>query len=207
VAGRGRRRGAASASAGTNPEAPDVPDDPQLAGPPGDPESVARTICLRQLDRRARTRAELADTLGRRGIPDEAAERVLDRFVEVGLIDDAGLADGFAQAQHQERGLSGRAVAMKLRRRGVAEESVQAAVAGIDRGSEVEVARRLVERKLRSADVHQDSVALTRRLVGLLARKGYAPGLTYDVVRTALAERAEAGDVDLDAAIAYDGLG
>jgi regulatory protein len=158
---------------------------------------VARTICLRQLDRRARTRAELADTLARRGVPDQAAERVLDRFVEVGLIDDAGLADGFAQAQHQERGLSGRAVAMKLRRRGVAEESVQAAVAGIDRGSEVEVARRLVERKLRSADAQREPEALARRLVGVLARKGYSPGLAYEVVRSVLAEHAETVRLEL----------
>src|SRR5947208_1855082 len=118
---------------------PPPPDDPEAAGPPGDPESAARTICLRLLDRRARTRAELAAALARRGIPDDAAERVLDRFAQVGLIDDAGLADGFAQAQHHERGLSGRAVAVKLRRRGVEEDAVQAAIAGIDRGSEIEV--------------------------------------------------------------------
>src|SRR5262249_23857501 len=70
---------------------------------PGDPESVARAICLRLLAQRARTRAELAQALRRRGVPDGAAGSVLDRFAEVGLIDDAALAQN-AALTHRERG-------------------------------------------------------------------------------------------------------
>jgi regulatory protein len=163
-------------------------------GPPGDPESAARTICLRLLDRRARTRAELTTALTKRGIPDDAAQRVLDRFAEVGLVDDGALADGYALAQHRERGLAGRAVAAKLRQRGIADDTVREALAQIDHDSEREMARRLVERKLRSlAGVEPHAAA--RRLVGMLARKGYPPGLAYDVVRASLAERSEASAV------------
>jgi regulatory protein len=162
---------------------------------------VARTICLRQLDRRARSRAELADTLRRRGIPDDAAGRVLDRFVEVGLVDDAALADGFALAQHRERGLAGKAVAAKLRRRGIDEDAVQAALDQIDRGSEEEVARRLVERKLRSLRDVEPAIA-ARRLVGMLARKGYPSGLAYEVVRTALAQQNAPGNGEVADALA-----
>src|ERR1700759_871700 len=111
----GRTEGAEhSGAAGAAEEAQNLKDDE-----PSAPETVARIIVLQALDRSARTRAELADTLARRGVPDDAAERVLDRFVEVGLIDDAALADMYAMAQHRERGLAGRAVAHKLRRRGV----------------------------------------------------------------------------------------
>ena len=164
------------------------PEDAEALGPPGDPESAARTICLRLLDRRARTRAELASALVKRGIPDDAAQRVLDRFAEVGLVDDSALADGFALAQHRERGLAGRAVAAKLRQRGVADDAVRAALAQIDPDSERAVAQRLVDRKLRSMS-GLDPQAAARRLVGMLARKGYPPGLAYDVVRSALADR------------------
>src|SRR6266566_8138578 len=90
------------------------PEDEQDA--PGDPESVARAICLRLLTQRARSRAELAEVLRRRGVPDAAAGAVLTRYTEVGLIDDESLARNVALAQHQERGLAGRAVAVKLRR-------------------------------------------------------------------------------------------
>ena len=72
----------------------DVPPAEEL-DPPGDPESVARTICLRLLERQARTRAELEAALRKKGVPDDAGQRVLDRFTEVGLINDSALADGF----------------------------------------------------------------------------------------------------------------
>lgn len=161
-------------------------EDPKGLGPPGDPDEVARIVCLRMLDRRAYTRAELHAALAKRGVPDDAAGRVLDRFAELRLIDDAALADGYARAQHQERGLAGRAVALKLRRRGVDDSSVQAAVGQIDRASEVATARALVERRLRSLAGLEPAVQ-GRRLVGLLARKGYSPGLAHEVVRSVLA--------------------
>ncbi|MDT4945049.1 MAG: regulatory protein, partial [Pseudonocardiales bacterium] len=66
------------------------PDDEDQS--PGDPEDVARAICLRLLTQRSRSRAELAKALTARGIPAHAARSVLDRFVEVGLIDDSALA-------------------------------------------------------------------------------------------------------------------
>jgi regulatory protein len=164
----------------------EVPPEEEL-DPPGDPESVARSICLRALTQRAQSRAELATKLARRGIPDHAARAVLDRFTEVGLIDDDALAETFALAAHRERGLSGRAVATKLRQRGIDEPVVQAAVGQIDADSERQAARALVARKLPSL-VGVEPQARARRLVSLLARRGYSPGLAYQVVREVVAE-------------------
>jgi regulatory protein len=166
----------------------DVPGDPEQ--PLGDPESAARIICLRLLDRRARTRAELADVLSRRGIPDDAAAAVLDRFTEVGLIDDAALAHTVASAQHAERGLARRAVAVNLRRRGIADEMVADALTEIDAESERRRARELVRRR-RRAIAHLPPQTQVRRLVGLLARKGYPAGLAYQVVREEMASDPE----------------
>ena len=172
--------------------APDAADAPDAPGDPeqdlGDPESVARVICLRLLDQRARSRAELADALRRRGVPDDAATAVLDRFGEVGLIDDAALAAGFAAAQHRERGLARRAVAVKLRRRGLADEA-EAALASIDAASERARARELAARRqVALSGLPQEVQA--RRLVGLLARKGYPAGLAYAIVREVMGESA-----------------
>jgi regulatory protein len=165
---------------------PPVPGDPeQHQQHPGDPHAVARAICLRLLTQRARSRGELAEALGRRGVPEEAARDVLDRFVEVGLIDDRALAESLAGAQHRERGLARRAVAVKLRRRGLDDETVGAALAAIDSADERERARELVARRRRAlTGVPADVQA--RRLVALLARKGYPAGLAYEVVRAEL---------------------
>jgi regulatory protein len=162
----------------------EIPGDPEQQL--GDPEAVARVICLRLLTQRARSRAELAAALRKRGVPDEPAGRVLDRFTEVGLIDDAALAAGLAGAEHQERGLARRAVAVKLRRRGLSDQ-VEAAVATIDAAGERDRARQLVVRRQQAlAGLPPDVQA--RRLVGLLARKGYPAGLAYTVVREVLAD-------------------
>ncbi len=170
-----------------------IPGDPEQAL--GDPETVARSICLRLLDQRARSRAELAAALAKRGVPDEAATRVLDRYAEVGLIDDAALAAGLAEAQHRERGLARRAVAAKLRQRGL-EGQIDSAVAPIDAGREQFRARELVQRRRRAlAGLPPDVQA--RRLVGLLARKGYPAGLAHAVVREALAGQSDWADDDV----------
>jgi regulatory protein len=188
---------------GSPPLATPPPATPSLAGgppstsagvpPSGDPESVARTICLRLLDCRARTRAELAEALRKKGVPDDAATAILDRFTDVGLIDDDALAATYALAQHRERGLARRAVAVKLRRRGVDEQTVASALGQIDRDSEYAAAEALARKKLRSLG-GLEPIAQARRLVGLLGRRGYSPGLAHEVVRAVLAEGAESLD-------------
>jgi regulatory protein len=157
--------------------------------PDADPVAVAREICLRLLTERARTRRELAQALRRKGVPDEAARSVLERFDEVGLIDDAAFAGQWVRSRHAHRGLARRALAVELRRKGVSDEDAGEALAEVDAESEERRARELVDRKLRSlaiATTEQRAVA-ARRLVGMLARKGYGAGVAYRVVREALA--------------------
>ena len=171
------------------------PPPPDEQDAPGDPESVARAICLRLLSQRARSRAELAQALRKRGVPDEAATAVLARFTEVGLIDDESFAQNMALAQHRERGLAARAVAVKLRQRGLPDSAVEAALGLIDPDSEREAARRLVARKIPSLRGLSPETR-TRRLIGLLARRGYSPALAAEVVRGALADELPPGVAD-----------
>jgi regulatory protein len=172
----------------------DPPADPRSR----DPRSAARTVCLDLLTTRARTRAELAAELARRGFDDDVAVAVLDRLVEVGLLDDAAFAEQWVDSRHRNRGLGRRALSQELRRKGVDTETTDEAVAGLDAEAEAEKARELVRRRLPSLDRVEAPVA-ARRLVGMLARKGYGAGLAYDVVRTEMAARgAELDEADPD---------
>lgn len=132
-----------------------------------------------------KTRAQLAEALRKRDVPDEAAEAVLDRFSELGLINDEAFAEAWVDSRHHSRGLAKRALAAELRHRGVDSETVNEAVERLDPDQELETARRLVARKL-SGTRHLDPQARTRRLAGMLARKGYPPGLAFRVIREAL---------------------
>ncbi|WP_343941989.1 regulatory protein RecX, partial [Pseudonocardia zijingensis] len=164
---------------------------PEELDPDADPVAVAREVCLRLLTDRARTRKELAQALRRKGVPDDAAHTVLERFDEVGLIDDAAFAGQWVRSRHNHRGLARRAIAMELRRKGVSDEDAGEALAEVDAESEERRARELVDRKLRTLAVGtaEQRAAAGRRLVGMLARKGYGAGTAYRVVKEALAER------------------
>ncbi|HET6877254.1 MAG TPA: regulatory protein RecX [Jatrophihabitans sp.] len=164
--------------------------------PAGDPEAVARVVCLRLLDKRARSRAELEQALRRRGVPDDAAARVLDRFSEVGLVDDATLAHSMASAQHRERGLARRAVAGKLRSRGFDDDVVADALTEIDGSDERQRAYELAERRVRALSRLPGEVQL-RRLAGYLGRKGYPAGLAFEVARAVVGENGVSDESDI----------
>ena len=164
------------------PEARDAPGPPEE---PKDPEAAARAICLRLLTLSPRTRAQLADALRRRHIPGPAAEAVLDRFTEAGLIDDPAFARAWVESRHHGRGLSRRALSAELRRRGVADDDVHEAIELVDPDQEAATARQLIARRV-AATRGQPSDARVRKLMGVLARKGYGAALAYRVVREAL---------------------
>jgi len=189
---------------------PAAPPDTPVAGPARDPAEVARDICLQLLAARPRTRAELATALRRRGIAAEVAAEVLDRYDEVGLIDDAAFARAWVTSRHHGRGLARRALAGELRQRGVDGETVGAALTELDPATEATTARALVERKLRGMGRVAPDAAF-RRLAGMLARKGYPAGLAFRIVKEALAARdaqsaefAEAVDTDALTDLAID---
>jgi regulatory protein len=175
--------------------------EPAAPAPERDQSEWAREICLRQLAVRPRTRAELETALRKRGIRDEVIAEVLERYSDVGIIDDAAFARAWVTSRHHGKGLAGRALAQELRRRGVEQELITEAVAEIDPETEKATALELARRKLRTLSGQPDSVF--RRLVGALARKGYPAGVAYGAAKQAFAERsaadAELADlIDLD---------
>lgn len=181
-----------------DPERTPRPEGEHAEGPPphaeGDPEAKARSVCLRMLSTAPRTRAQLEQALARCGVPPEAAEAVLGRFGEVGLIDDAAFAEAWVDSRHAGRGLGRRALTAELRRRGVAEETVQEAVAGLSPEQEEATARDLARRRLAASRGRATEIRV-RRAIGALARKGYPAGLAYRVVREEL--EAEGAQVEL----------
>jgi regulatory protein len=171
--------------------------DPDEAVPEADPYAVARAIVLRRLTATPATRSQLAQALARRHVPDDVAAAVLDRMAEVGLVDDAAYAQEYVRVRQAVRGVSRRALAGELRRKGVADSLIEDALADLDDDSDVDLARALVERKWASV-ARLDRDAARRRLVGLLARRGFSTGMAFAVVRQIEHERGLAGTASDD---------
>ncbi|UPK76683.1 recombination regulator RecX [Nocardioidaceae bacterium SCSIO 66511] len=185
----GQKRAAHGGRRGRRTREPDDAEARDL-GPDADPESVARKILLQRLTEQPRSRAELERALAKRDVPDDVASRLLDRFEDVGLVDDEAFARAWVDSRQRTRGLAGRALAQELRRKGVEDDVVRETVDDIDPETERENARSLVRKKLRSVR-SLDRQVQVRRLAGMLARKGYSSGLAYAVIREEL-------DVELD---------
>ena len=155
-------------------------------------EEQAHALCLRLLTARARSRAELIAKMAKRGYPDDVVETVLGRLVAVGLIDDEDFAAQWVRSRQTYSGKGKRALAAELRIKGVDTEVIAAALDGIDAGAERLRAEQLVERKLRREVLADgDDAKVMRRLVGMLARRGYHQSMAVAVVTDALAAERE----------------
>lgn len=144
----------------------------------------ARTIVLNSLNYSAKTRKQLHDLLTDRGVDPDVINEVLDRFEEVGLVDDRDYANEWVRSRHSSRGLSRKVLKQELNQRGVDPDFIDEALEQVTPDTELEAATQLAAKKLRSMrDVAP--VAQTRRCLAALARRGYG----YEVAALAI-ERA-----------------
>jgi len=151
---------------------------------------LARETVLRVLTAAPKSRRELEQSLTRKGYPEHVVTPVLDRFDDVGLIDDAEYAEMVVRTRHAERGLARRAIAVELRRRGIDDETAVDALDQIGDDDEREAAQRLAH-KLVARSRGQGREARVRRAASALVRKGYGPGLAFAAVKAALAAEGE----------------
>ncbi|MCO1339984.1 RecX family transcriptional regulator [Kocuria polaris] len=153
-------------------------------------------MILRQLTGSAKSRQQLADKLAEREIPDDVAGQVLDRFEELGLINDREFALMWVRSRAGTRRLAASALRRELIQKGIDDEFIGEALEQVTEDDERRAARELVDKKLRnqsSADlndrIQRDKVI--RRLVSMLARKGYGGGIAFGVVNEAIREARE----------------
>ncbi|BBX44196.1 recombination regulator RecX [Mycobacterium cookii] len=154
-------------------------------------DEQARALCLRLLTARARTRAELAGQLAKRGYPDDVSTRVLDRLADVGLVDDVDFAEQWVHSRRANAGKGKRALAAELHTKGIDNEVITSVLGDINPAAERGRAEELVRKKLRREDLSDDDLRLRRRLVAMLARRGYSQTMAYDVVSAELAAERE----------------
>ena len=155
-----------------------------------DPYTRAKTIVYNQLAYSAKTRGQLRKKLQAEGFDTELIEPLLDKFEAAKLIDDAEYAQSFVAQKSRTKKLSRAALRRELAERGVRGEEAENALAQRTDEQEREDAAELVRKKLRpgmdlSDRAEKDRV--TRRLLGMLARRGYSSSVSMSVIREELA--------------------
>lgn len=148
---------------------------------------AAKEVLLRRLSHAPRTRKELAKDLKDKDISDEVANVALDRFEEVGLINDQALASSYVSSQHERKGLGKNALRQQLRAKGVSDDVALAAISQISDDQEFQAAFALACKKIRSLQ-RDDAKTQLRKIVGVLARKGYSSNLAFRVAKEVITD-------------------
>lgn len=145
-----------------------------------DPDE-ARRIALNLLNHSARTESQLREKLVSRGVTDQVADELIDRYREVGLVDDAAFARSMAGAHFRDKKLARREISIRMQRKGLQREDIDDALAGISDDDERDAAFELAHARWVRLE-GKEPAARTRTVVSMLARKGYGPDVAYSVV-------------------------
>ena len=148
---------------------------------------AAKQVLLRRLSNAPRTRKELAKDLKDKDISDEVANVALDRFEEVGLINDQALASNYVSSQHERKGLGKNALRQQLRAKGISDDMALEAISQISDDQEFQAAFALACKKIRSLQ-RDDAKTQLRKIVGVLARKGYSSNLAFRVAKEVITD-------------------
>jgi len=148
---------------------------------------AAKQVLLRRLSHAPRTRKELAKDLKDKDISDEVANVALDRFEEVGLINDQALASNYVSSQHERKGLGKNALRQQLRSKGISDDVALEAISQISDDQEFQAAFALACKKIRSLQ-RDDAKTQLRKIVGVLARKGYSSNLAFRVAKEVITD-------------------
>lgn len=148
----------------------------------GDSVAAAREAALRSVSASPRTAVQVYRFLLRKGFGEDVSRGVVEWLEGYGYVDDARLAEDRVAGMLRS-GAGRRAMLADLRRRGVSEEVAESAIGeGVSDDGEWESARRLAGRKAKSL-VGKPPEVRFRRIVGLLQRRGFPPGVVFGVAR------------------------
>jgi regulatory protein len=174
------RRAGADAEAAAN-AAPKTPDD-------------IRELALKALERRRRTRSELATWLRQRGVSTAESAPILDRLTEVGLLDDLEYARVYLARRAASRPRGARLLRLELLAKGVPAELADQALD--ERGDDADpVAEALkAARPLLSRGAGLDPRARKQRYWAFLARRGFSTDVIERAWREAGAPDGDDGE-------------
>lgn len=150
----------------------------------------ARRSVLNSLNAAPRTRQQLTELLLRKNISEAVITEVLDRFEEVGLINDTQYAEIYLHSRIRNRHSSARTVAMELSRKGIARETIDDAIEQLPEGTDEETAFAYATSQVHRHRNEEPRVA-ARKIAAKLARRGFPPSICFRVAAQVVADVGE----------------
>jgi regulatory protein len=132
----------------------------------------ARQYAFKLLGYRGRSEKELEERLIKKGVTKTVASFTIKYLKHLGLIDDMALAETLKREALTTKLLSQNGAKRFILNRGIPREIVDR-ILGKDENTDIDNARRLVDKKLRASKDYS-SETVKRRLYSLLFRRGYS---------------------------------
>lgn len=130
--------------------------------------------------RASRYKARNGEIKERQGVSQALTERVYERLMEKGYINDEAFTRFWVENRNQTKGTSSRKLTAELRAKGVEQSVISAALSSSVRTDESEIKKVLAKKRSRYDD--------ERKLIAYMARQGFS----YDDIKTALADEDQA---------------
>ncbi|WP_144711151.1 regulatory protein RecX [Curtobacterium pusillum] len=147
----------------------------------------AERLSMRALGRRGVSESELRTMLGKNDLDPDVVEHEIDRLTRVGLLDDVALATDLVDRLHDRKSLGRQGVVAELRRRGIDQTAIDAALDAAADDDDDEFLRAVELAQKRAGQLRGlDRATAERRLSGFLMRKGYNGGIVRIAVERAL---------------------
>lgn len=152
------------------------------SGPKQPPREPALPYAVKLLASRSYSTRKLREKLRMKGYLAEETDAAIEKLKEKRLLDDQRFADGFVRSRIETHPRGKSALVRDLVARGVSGATAKQAVnENLTEEQEFDLARELVERK-RSQYENLDADTRKRRLIALLARRGFRPGIIFKVL-------------------------
>ncbi|MDJ0324025.1 regulatory protein RecX [Cryobacterium sp. PH31-AA6] len=151
----------------------------------------AEQVLLQRLRARSLSATESRTVLIGTEIAEHEIDEVIERFSELGYIDEGRLADQILHSHHERKGLGRSGVQAEMRRRGLDQDLILEKLEELP-DDEAERAIELACKRVQQLG-RLDDQTIDRRLTGFLMRKGYASSAVRLAVKAALASRSGSG--------------
>ncbi|MBC6761652.1 regulatory protein RecX [Corynebacterium amycolatum] len=162
-----------------------------------------RAKALRLLDQRMRSRKELVERLEAvEEFPTSMIEEVVDDLTRSGLVNDELFASEWVRQRFASRGKSKMVLNRELQEKGIDASLRADALEQITHNAEEEVARKLAAKK--AATIKSVAPGFNakqkdlRKVVGVLARRGFPSELSMNIAREQLENRYRELEADTD---------
>lgn len=162
--------------------------DPADAPRPLDEQRAdAERLSMRALGRKGVSESEMRSALLRNDLDPDVVEHEIERLTRVGLLDDVALATDLVDRLHDRKSLGRQGVVAELRRRGIDQAAIDAALDAAADDDDDEFVRAIELAQKRAGQLRGlDRATAERRLSGFLMRKGYNGGVVRIAVERAL---------------------